>query len=212
MKWPWLLVALGGLTSFVLLAAIGAFVVDGGEVDAVSRSVPSTTTQLDRTSASTVSTTTASVTTTSTTSTTAPPATVLPTTARALAETLLSRVPVAEEDDRAGYDRGLFEHWIDADGDGCNTRCEVLLRQQLPDGGWFSTYDRTHVAHSSDLDVDHVVALAEAWRSGASTWDAARRRDFANDLDEPLALIAVSGSSNRSKSDRDPSSWRPAAE
>ena len=125
---------------------------------------------------------------------------------------MLSQVAVADEVGQDGYDRDLFDHWIDADGNRCNTRCEVLLRQQLPAGGWFSTYDRTHVANSSDLDVDHVVALAEAWRSGANTWDVNRRRDFANDLDEPRALVAVSGSSNRSKSDRDPASWRPLAE
>ena len=142
----------------------------------------------------------------------APPATVAAPSARALAESLLTQVPVADEVEQPGYDRDLFDHWVDADGDGCNTRCEVLLRQQLPDGGWFSTYDRTHVVNSSDLDVDHVVALAEAWRSGAWVWDAARRREFANDLAEPRSLIAVSASSNRSKSDRDPTSWRPSVE
>ncbi|MDQ2677992.1 MAG: HNH endonuclease family protein [Actinomycetota bacterium] len=135
-----------------------------------------------------------------------------PPSARAHAETLLSQVAVADEVEQASYDRDRFEHWIDADGNGCNTRCEVLLRQQLPGGGWFSVYDRTNVANSSDLDVDHVVALAEAWRSGAWAWDANRRRDFANDLAEPRSLVAVSGSSNRSKSDRDPTGWRPAAE
>ena len=147
-------------------------------------------------------------------STTAVPTTAVPVGGdpRAIAETLLSRVAVADGVEHPGYDRDLFDHWIDADGNGCNTRCEVLLRQQLPDGRWFSVYDRTHVANSSDLDVDHVVALAEAWRSGAWSWDTDRRRDFANDLDEPRSLVAVSGSSNRSKSDRDPASWRPIDE
>ncbi len=188
-----------------------------------STSVSSTSQATTSTSTSTAPTTLAPTTGAPTTTTTtiaaptaapsAPPATApAPESARSVAERLLSQVSVAEEVDQGGYDRDLFEHWIDADGDGCNTRCEVLLRQQLPEGGWFSTYDRVHVASSSDLDVDHVVALAEAWRSGAWSWDQGRRRAFANDLDEPRALIAVTGSSNRSKSDRDPASWRPAAE
>jgi hypothetical protein len=52
--------------------------------------------------------------------------------------------------------------------------------------------------------------LAEAWDSGAHSWDAATLRAFANDLDEPRALIAVTASSNRSKSDRDPAEWLPS--
>ena len=194
---------------------------DGGRTDAATRS----STAAPATAApATAAPTTAPPATAS--PTTAPPASASPTTApptnaapatgapsaRTTAESLLPQLSVADEVEHPGYDRDLFDHWIDADGNGCNTRCEVLLRQQLPGGGWFSTYDRTHVANSGDLDVDHVVALSEAWRSGAWAWDAARRREFANDLDEPRSLIAVSASSNRSKSDRDPASWRPVAE
>jgi hypothetical protein len=58
------------------------------------------------------------------------------------------------------------------------------------------------------VDIDHVVALAEAWRSGASSLTTSRRQSFANDVDEPQ-LIAVSASSNRSKGDEDPSTWTP---
>ena len=202
---------------------------DGGRTDAATRSStgPSTaassaisttappTTAAPTTAAPTTAPPTSAVPTsaplTSAPPTSAPPATGAPS-ARTTAEWLLSQISVADEVEQPGYDRDLFDHWVDADGNGCNTRCEVLLRQQLPGGGWFSTYDRTHVANSGDLDVDHVVALAEAWRSGAWAWDSARRREFANDLDEPRSLIAVSASSNRSKSDRDPASWRPVAE
>ena len=60
-----------------------------------------------------------------------------------------------------------------------------------------------------DLDIDHYIPLAEAHRSGADTWTAQRREDFANDLTHPDALIAVSASANRSKSDRDPAGWLP---
>lgn len=128
---------------------------------------------------------------------------------------IVNLLVVAPEGPRDGYDRSLFEHWVDADGDGCDTRCEVLAAERradlagLPAGGWLSIYDGYWTDDPSELDVDHVVALAEAWESGASGWDAATRRAFANDLDHPGALVAVTAATNRSKSDRDPASWQP---
>jgi len=122
---------------------------------------------------------------------------------------------VAPENPRAGYDRGLFEHWTDEDYDGCDTRCEVLEAERRTDlpglaaGGWLSIYEGYTTPDPGELDVDHVVALAEAWDSGAAGWDPARRRAFANDLGEPGALIAVTAATNRSKSDRDPAEWQP---
>ncbi|UQA97573.1 HNH endonuclease family protein [Streptomyces halobius] len=59
--------------------------------------------------------------------------------------------------------------------------------------------------------MDHVVPLAEAWDSGASKWTAERRERYANDLDAPRSLIAVSLGSNRSKGDKDPTEWMPPA-
>ena len=120
---------------------------------------------------------------------------------------------------RTGYDRELFDHWI-AVGDGCDTRDAVLIAESIvpiPEPGsgctysgqWFSTYDGITTTDPSTFDVDHVVALAEAWDSGAYIWDANRRRDFANDLGADASLIAVSASSNRSKSDADPAEWLP---
>ena len=126
----------------------------------------------------------------------------------------LAQLRVAEPSSRDGYDRDRFGGWIDADADRCDTRCEVLLREfrrdldDLPVGGWLSVYDGVRTAESSELDVDHTVALAEAWISGADRWDDARRREFANDL-SPGALRAVTASVNRSKSDRDPAEWQP---
>ena len=119
-----------------------------------------------------------------------------------------------------GYNRDLFRHWVDADGDGCDTRKEVLIAESLDpvqtgaqcailSGRWYSIYDNTETTDSSRFDIDHVVALKEAWDSGAWSWSADQRRDFANDLREPYFLIAVSASSNRSKSDRDPAEWLP---
>ncbi len=119
-------------------------------------------------------------------------------------------------DDDDGYDRGLFPHWIDGDGDGCDTRCEVLAAERhaslpgLPAGGWLSVYDGYSTDEPAELDVDHVVALAEAWRSGASSWPTARRTAFANDLGDQSSLIAVTAATNRSKGDSDPASWQPA--
>jgi hypothetical protein len=119
-----------------------------------------------------------------------------------------------------GYDRSLFPHWIDVDRDGCNTRYEVLIveavtppsvgsRCRLIGGSWRSEFDNKVFSNPSQLDVDHFVPLAEAWRSGATEWSAQQRINFANDLDLQAALIAVSRSTNRSKSDRDVASWLP---
>ncbi|WP_392543316.1 HNH endonuclease family protein [Oryzobacter telluris] len=120
-------------------------------------------------------------------------------------------------EDNVGYDRSLFTHWITISGT-CDTRETVLKRDgtgvttdsscRATGGTWKSVYDDRTFTVSSDLDIDHVVPLAEAWGSGANLWDAARRKAFANDLNIPQ-LIAVSASSNRSKSDQDPAEWQP---
>jgi hypothetical protein len=134
----------------------------------------------------------------------------------------ITALTVAEES-RAGYDRSLFPHWVDADGNGCHTRAEVLIEEavvapevgercRLTGGEWFSYYDDRTLTDARSLDIDHMVPLAEAWDSGASAWSTSQRRDFANDLDEPVALVAVSAGSNRSKSDRDPAEWLPPAQ
>jgi hypothetical protein len=129
---------------------------------------------------------------------------------------------VAPESQDETYDRELFgSGWIDADGDGCDTREEVLITEsitpaqvdpygcQVVAGDWRSIYDGEETADPSDFDIDHVVALGEAWRSGASSWTPDQRLAFANHLDDPAALIAVTASTNRSKGDRDPASWQP---
>ena len=113
------------------------------------------------------------------------------------------------------YNRNLFGGaWIDADADGCTTRCEVLKAERVTfsDGttGWLSLYDNYPVTNEADLDVDHMVPLAEAWRSGAWAWEPQRRIAFANDLDEPGALLAVTAVTNRAKGASDPTRWKPA--
>jgi len=120
-----------------------------------------------------------------------------------------------------GYSRDLFPTWLDLDGNGCDAREDTLVAESLVtatvsdsgcevlDGRWLSIYDGVEITESSDLDVDHLVPLAEAWRSGASGWDTTRRMAFANDLSFPNHLIAVTASTNRSKSDSPPNEWRP---
>jgi Protein of unknown function (DUF1524) len=75
-------------------------------------------------------------------------------------------------------------------------------------GRWSSVYDGRTFTDPSDVDIDHMVPLANAWRSGANEWNDNERGAFANDLDRPQ-LFAVSASSNRSKGDQDPSQWKP---
>ena len=174
---------------------------------------PATTTTTVRPTTTTSSTTTTS-TTTSTTTTTLPPGTVVGT-----AQQLLGTLTVATEVG-TGYSRTLFVHWIDADGDGCNTRYEVLVAESLTtpvvsgtctlsNTTWYSVYDGITEYLPANVDIDHVVALKEAWDSGAWSWSAARRRAFANDLDDPRSLIAVTDNVNASKSDSDPAQWMP---
>ena len=123
-----------------------------------------------------------------------------------------------------GYDRKLFKHWIDADGDGLNTRAEVLIAESLTPvrlsstgksvttGTWRSLYDGETWTRASDVDIDHVVALGEAWRSGAWRWSASRRQAYANDLGVPWTLRAVTDNVNQEKSDDDPTYWLPPLE
>ena len=134
--------------------------------------------------------------------------------------TLLNALTVAAEH-TSGYDRDLFKHWTDEDGDGCDTRREVLLaeavvaptqgsRCSLADGEWISRYDGlTEQGNGRGFDVDHLVPLAEAWESGAHNWTADRRERYANDLGYEHSLIAVSARSNRSKGAQDPAAWLP---
>ena len=132
---------------------------------------------------------------------------------------LLDELVVAPEH-RDGYDRELFPHWIDADLDGCNTRREVLIAQavvpptvtgtcNLTGGEWISPYDGVTLRNADDVQIDHVVALAEAWYSGAYAWTTERRERFANDLDVPWELNAVSPDINETKAAYDPAEWLP---
>lgn len=132
---------------------------------------------------------------------------------------LLGRLAVVAERSR-GYDSDRFPHWRNADGDGCDTRAEVLISESMttvsigPDcairgGRWRSAYDGVTTRDAGTFDIDHVVALKEAWESGAKGWSEARRQAYANDLGDPRTLRAVTLSTNRSKGDRSPDEWMP---
>lgn len=135
----------------------------------------------------------------------------------ATARSYLATLTVATED-RTGYNRDLFPHWITISGT-CNTRETVLKRDgsnvvtdsacASTSGSWYSPYDGATWSAASDVDIDHVVPLAEAWDSGADSWTTSQRQAFANDLTRPQ-LIAVTDNVNQSKGDQDPATWMPS--
>ncbi|GAA0506535.1 HNH endonuclease family protein [Saccharopolyspora thermophila] len=137
----------------------------------------------------------------------------------ATAKTQLGELTVAPEGSMDGYSREKFPHWIEGP-DNCNTRESVLRRDgenvqvgsdcYPTSGSWTSPYDGATWTRPSDVDIDHVVPLAAAWRSGAAQWTQERRQQFANDLEGPQ-LIAVTDNVNQEKGDQTPDKWMPPA-
>jgi len=135
----------------------------------------------------------------------------------ATARTYLASLTVATES-RTGYSRDLFPTWITISGT-CNTREYILKRDgsnvttdsacAATGGSWYSVYDGATWTAASDVDIDHLVPLAEAWDSGASAWTTAQRQAFANDVTRPQ-LLAVTDNVNQSKGDKDPAEWMPS--
>ena len=123
---------------------------------------------------------------------------------------------------KTGYEREKFGRaWADVDRNGCGTRDDILARDLTGvrfTGGHCKVASRTleddpytgrsvaYVRGRSKVDVDHVVALSDAWQKGAQKWDAGTRLRFAND---PLNLLAVDATANRRKSDGDAATWLP---
>lgn len=118
------------------------------------------------------------------------------------------------------YERDYFgTGWADLDHDGCNTRSEILQRD-MPDevlnrctvksGSLIDIYQGTRlVIPGNKIEIDHVVALADAWRSGAFKWTLAERIQFSNDMNN---LVPTSVKNNRTKSDKSPDQWHPAVD
>ena len=131
----------------------------------------------------------------------------------------VSQVP----SDLPDYDRGDWRHWVDSDGDCQDARQEVLVAESLTpvtfktrercrvrSGSWVGPYTGTPVDDPSRLDVDHMVPLANAHRSGGWRWNKDRKALFANDLGYEGHLIATTAAANRAKGSKGPEDWRPA--
>jgi uncharacterized protein DUF1524 len=137
--------------------------------------------------------------------------------AASTAASRLNTLTVAAESHHASYNRDLFPHWITVTGS-CNTREQVLKRDgsnvvvnsscAATSGSWRSPFDGATWTNPSDVDIDHMVPLAEAWSSGAWAWSTPQRQTYANDLGGP-ELWAVTDNVNQSKGDQDPASWQP---
>lgn len=141
----------------------------------------------------------------------------------------LGSLPVSAPDPMTGYSRAQFPHWRSAGangwdtsllpggGVGCDAREAALIRDGedvttgsgcSPQAGiWTDPYTGATVTNPSLMDVDHMVPLAEAWRSGADQWTTDERRAYANN---PLVLVTAGASANRSKGDSAPQDWKPA--
>jgi hypothetical protein len=136
----------------------------------------------------------------------------------ATARSELAALRVAADGSSDGYSRDLFPHWNTVSGS-CNTRETVLRRDGsnvvvgsdcYPDSGsWYSPYDGATWSLASDVDIDHIVPLSNAWRTGARSWTQSKRTQFANDLSNPQ-LIAVTDNVNSAKGDQTPATWKPS--
>lgn len=114
------------------------------------------------------------------------------------------------------YNRKNWPHWIDEDGDCQNTRAEILIRDNVGKlkfnhctvvtGKWVCPYTGKIFFKASDVDIDHIVPLSHAFKVGASGWPRAKKRRFAND---PLNLLAVEDNTNQAKGDKAPNEWKP---
>ena len=142
------------------------------------------------------------------------------------AVTTLATLTIKGRAPRSGYERDLFgQAWADVDRNGCDTRNDILRRDLtrttlkpgtrgcvVLKGTLNDPYTGTVIAFvrgqgtSNAVQIDHVVALSDAWQKGAQRWSTARRTAFAND---PLNLLAVDGPTNQRKGDGDAATWLP---
>ena len=136
--------------------------------------------------------------------------------------TVLNSISVKGRAAKTGYTRAQFTHWSDLDRNGCDARNDTLKRDLTeviykagtrdckviagllldPFSGKVITFSST----KSTIDIDHVVALSNAWQTGAAYFDKTKRQQIAND---PLNLLAVDFSLNRQKGDGDAATWLP---
>lgn len=142
------------------------------------------------------------------------------------AANVLSKLRIKGRAQANDYDRSLFgQRWLDTNRNGCDTRNDILRRDLLDlvikpgsndcaveSGTLFDPFTGQRIAFvrgeetSESVQIDHVVALSDAWQKGARQWDDALRAEFAND---PLNLLAVDGPANQQKGDGDAATWLP---
>jgi Protein of unknown function (DUF1524) len=140
----------------------------------------------------------------------------------------LSELRVRPAGSMSGYSREEFPHWSDArefgwklpggtpDPESCDARDAALIRDgreerveaycDVVNGNWFDPYGGRSYTDPGDIDIDHIVPLANAWRSGASSWSTTERESFAN---APRDLLSVDDGLNQSKGDKGPEAWKP---
>ena len=135
----------------------------------------------------------------------------------------LKKLEVSPPGSMAGYDREDFPHWSDAQEFGwdvsdnaCDVREAALIRDgedvvvgegcDVESGRWLDPYTTRTYIDPLDIDIDHLVPLANAYRSGASDWDEAGRERYAND---PNNLLSVEDNANQEKGDKGPEAWKP---
>ena len=136
--------------------------------------------------------------------------------------TVLNSLSVKGRAAKTGYTRAQFTHWSDLDRNGCDARNDTLKRDlteviykagtrdcKVISGLLLDPYSGKVITFSStksNIDIDHVVALSNAWQTGAAYFDKTKRQQIAND---PLNLLAVDFSLNRQKGDGDAATWLP---
>jgi len=140
------------------------------------------------------------------------------------ARALLGGIEVAPVGSMAGYSREEFPHWAasgtkfgwDEPDGSCDVRDDALIRDgqgvevdtecSFTSGKWLDPYTGATLTEPADVDIDHVVPLANAWRSGGDGWGASKRENYAND---PGVLLSVDDAANQVKGDKGPEAWRP---
>ena len=136
--------------------------------------------------------------------------------------TVLNSLSVKGRAAKTGYSRAQFTHWSDLDRNGCDARNDTLKRDltalvfkvgtrdcKVITGSLLDPYSGKVITFSSTkstIDIDHVVALSNAWQTGAAYFDKTKRQQIAND---PLNLLAVDFTLNRQKGDGDAATWLP---
>ena len=136
----------------------------------------------------------------------------------------LNKLPVKGRAPKTGYSREQFPHWKDPDKNGCDSRNDILKRDltkvvfkegtnncKVISGTLLDPYSNKLIVFdlnksASTIDIDHVVALSNAWQTGAFQLTLDQRTNFAND---PLNLLAVDFKLNRQKGDGDAATWLP---